>query len=235
MNKENLPKHIAIIMDGNRRWAREKNIDYRLGHKEGAKTLEKIVRHAQKIGIKYVTVYAFSTENWKRSEEEVSSLMLLLKNYLDTYSKKADTENTRINVIGDISVLSTGLQKSINKAIERTKENDGIIFNIALNYGSRDEIVHAIKNIANDVKEGKIEVSDTDENMITENLYTRGIPDPDLVIRTSGEIRLSNFLLWQVAYSEFLFLDKYWPDFSEKDLDESIEIYQKRNRKFGAK
>lgn len=235
MNKENLPKHIAIIMDGNRRWAREKNIDYRLGHKEGAKTLEKIVRHAQKIGIKYVTVYAFSTENWKRSEEEVSSLMLLLKNYLDTYSKKADTENTRINVIGDISVLSTGLQKSINKAIERTKENDGIIFNIALNYGSRDEIVHAIKNIANDVKEGKIEVSDIDENMITENLYTRGIPDPDLVIRTSGEIRLSNFLLWQVAYSEFLFLDKYWPDFSEKDLDESIEIYQKRNRKFGAK
>ena len=235
MNKENLPKHIAIIMDGNRRWAREKNIDYRLGHKEGAKTLEKIVRHAQKTGIKYVTVYAYSTENWKRSEEEVSSLMLLLKNYLDTYSKKADTENTRINVIGDISVLSTGLQKSINKAIERTKENDGIIFNIALNYGSRDEIVHAIKNIANDVKEGKIEVSDIDENMITENLYTRGIPDPDLVIRTSGEIRLSNFLLWQVAYSEFLFLDKYWPDFSEKDLDESIEIYQKRNRKFGAK
>ncbi len=235
MDKGNLPKHIAIIMDGNRRWAREKNIDYRLGHKEGAKTLEKIVRHAQKIGIKYVTVYAFSTENWKRSEEEVSSLMLLLKNYLDTYSKKADTENTRINVIGDISVLSTGLQKSINKAIERTKENDGIIFNIALNYGSRDEIVHAIKNIANGVKEGKIEVSDIDENMITENLYTKGIPDPDLVIRTSGEIRLSNFLLWQVAYSEFLFLDKYWPDFSEKDLEESIKIYQKRNRKFGAK
>ena len=235
MDKGNLPKHIAIIMDGNRRWAREKNIDYRLGHKEGAKTLEKIVRHAQKIGIKYVTVYAFSTENWKRSEEEVSSLMLLLKNYLDTYSKKADTENTRINVIGDISVLSTGLQKSINKAIERTKENDGIIFNIALNYGSRDEIVHAIKNIANGVKEGKIEVSDIDENMITENLYTKGIPDPDLVIRTSGEIRLSNFLLWQVAYSEFLFLEKYWPDFSEKDLEESIKIYQKRNRKFGAK
>ena len=235
MDKENLPKHIAIIMDGNRRWARENNIDYRLGHKEGAKTLEKIVRHAQKIGIKYVTVYAFSTENWKRSEEEVSSLMLLLKNYLDTYSKKADTENTRINVIGDISVLSTGLQKSIAKAIERTKENDGIIFNIALNYGSRDEIVHAVKNIANDVKEGKIEVSDIDENMITENLYTKGIPDPDLVIRTSGEIRLSNFLLWQVAYSEFLFLEKYWPDFSEKDLEESIEIYQKRNRKFGAK
>ena len=235
MDKGNLPKHIAIIMDGNRRWAREKNIDYRLGHKEGAKTLEKIVRHAQKIGIKYVTVYAFSTENWKRSEEEVSSLMLLLKNYLDTYSKKADTENTRINVIGDISVLSTGLQKSINKAIERTKENDGIIFNIALNYGSRDEIVHAIKNIANGVKEGKIEVSDIDENMITENLYTKGIPDPDLVIRTSGEIRLSNFLPWQSVYSEFVFVNKNWPDFTEEDLDLAIKEYQHRTRKFGGK
>lgn len=235
MNKENIPNHVAIIMDGNRRWAKEKGIDYRLGHKEGAKTLEKIVRYAKKVGIKYITVYAFSTENWKRSEEEVGALMFLLKTYLDDYGKRADSENIKVTVLGDITVLSDGLQKSIRKCEDRTKDNDGITFCIGINYGGRDELIHAIKNIANDVKNEKININDIDETIVANNLYTAGIPDPDLVIRTSGELRTSNFLPWQIVYSEFLFLDKYWPDFSEEDIDNAIVVYQKRNRKFGAK
>ena len=235
MEKTNIPNHIAIIMDGNRRWARERKIDYRLGHKEGAKTLEKIVRYSKKVGIKYITVYAFSTENWKRSEEEVGALMLLLKTYLDDYSKRADIENIKVKVLGDISALSEGLQKSIKKCEERTKDNDGILFCIGINYGGRDEIVHAVKNIAEDVKNNKLDVDDISEKLIDDYLYTAGIPDPDLVIRTSGELRTSNFLPWQIVYSEFLFLDKYWPDFSEEDIDLAIEEYQRRNRKFGAK
>lgn len=235
MDKANIPNHVAIIMDGNRRWAKEKGIDYRLGHKEGAKTLEKIVRYAKKVGIKYITVYAFSTENWKRSEEEVGALMLLLKNYLDDYGKRADTENIKVKVLGDISALSDGLQKSIRKCENRTKDNDGITFSIGINYGGRDELIHAIKSIANDVKEGNIKIEDINENLVSDNLYTAGIPDPDLVIRTSGELRMSNFLPWQIVYSEFLFLDKYWPDFSEEDIDNAIVVYQNRNRKFGAK
>ncbi|MCI8547047.1 MAG: isoprenyl transferase [Clostridia bacterium] len=235
MNKENIPNHVAIIMDGNRRWAKEKGIDYRLGHKEGAKTLEKIVRYAKKVGIKYITVYAFSTENWKRSEEEVGALMFLLKTYLDDYGKRADSENIKVKVLGDITVLSDGLQKSIRKCEDRTKDNDGITFCIGINYGGRDELIHAIKNIANDVKNEKININDIDETIVANNLYTAGIPDPDLVIRTSGELRTSNFLPWQIVYSEFLFLDKYWPDFSEEDIDNAIVVYQKRNRKFGAK
>ena len=235
MEKTNIPNHIAIIMDGNRRWARERKIDYRLGHKEGAKTLEKIVRYSKKVGIKYITVYAFSTENWKRSEEEVGALMLLLKTYLDDYSKRADSENIKVKVLGDISALSEGLQKSIKKCEERTKDNDGILFCIGINYGGRDEIVHAVKNIAEDVKNNKLDVDNISEKLIDDYLYTAGIPDPDLVIRTSGELRTSNFLPWQIVYSEFLFLDKYWPDFSEEDIDLAIEEYQRRNRKFGAK
>lgn len=235
MEKTNIPNHIAIIMDGNRRWARERKIDYRLGHKEGAKTLEKIVRYSKKVGIKYITVYAFSTENWKRSEEEVGALMLLLKTYLDDYSKRADSENIKVKVLGDISALSEGLQKSIKKCEERTKDNDGILFCIGINYGGRDEIVHAVKNIAEDVKNNKLDVDDISEKLIDDYLYTAGIPDPDLLIRTSGELRTSNFLPWQIVYSEFLFLDKYWPDFSEEDIDLAIEEYQRRNRKFGAK
>ena len=230
-----LPKHIAIIMDGNRRWARERNLDIRLGHKEGAKTLEKIVRDAKDLGIKHITVYAFSTENWKRSAEEVDALMLLLTTYLNDYGKRADTENIKINVLGDLTRLSNSLQKSIFNAMDRTKDNDGIVFNIALNYGGRDEIVHAVKNIALDVKNGEIDIEKIDEDLISNNLYTKGQPDPDLLIRTSGELRLSNFLPWQLVYTEFLFLDKYWPDFSKEDLEHAISIYQKRNRKFGAK
>ena len=235
MEKENMPKHIAIIMDGNRRWAKQKGLDPKLGHKEGAKTLEKIVRYANKIGLGYITVYAFSTENWKRTEDEVGALMLLLQNYLDDYSKRADTENIKVKVLGDISALPEGMQKSINKCMERTKNNTGVTFNIALNYGGRDEIVKAVKKISEQVKEGKIDIKDINEELISNNLYTAGEPDPDLLIRTSGELRTSNFLPWQIVYSEFVFVEKNWPDFAEKDLDEAIEIYQKRNRKFGAK
>lgn len=235
MENLGVPNHVAIIMDGNRRWAKEKGIDYRLGHREGAKTLEKIVRYAKKVGIKYITVYAFSTENWKRSEEEVGALMLLLKTYLDDYSKRADTENIKVKVLGNITELSSGLQKSLRKCEERTADNTGITFSICINYGGRDEIVNAVKKISQDVKEGKIRVEDIDEKLISNNLYTAGIPDPDLVIRTSNELRISNFLPWQIVYSEFLFLDKYWPDFSEDDIDMAIVEYQKRNRKFGAK
>ena len=226
INKEHMPKHIAIIMDGNRRWARARGKAASYGHKEGAKTLEKIVRYANKIGLGYITVYAFSTENWKRAEEEVSALMLLLQTYLDDYSKRADTENIRVKVLGDITALSEGMQKSILKCMDRTKNNTGVTFNIALNYGGRDEIIKAIKKIA--------KIEDIDEKVVSDNLYTKGMPDPDLLIRTSGELRLSNFLPWQLVYTEFLFVDKNWPEFTEQDLDEAIIEYEKRTRKFGA-
>ena len=233
-NKENMPKHIAIIMDGNRRWAKSKGRPASFGHKEGAKTLEKIVRYANKIGLKYITVYAFSTENWKRAEDEVSALMLLLQNYLDDYSKRADSENIKVKILGDITAFSQGMQKSIINCMERTKNNTGVNFCIALNYGGRNEIVGAVKKIAEEVKEGKIDINQIDEKIISDKLYTTDIPDPDLVIRTSGEIRLSNFLPWQSVYSELLFIEKNWPDFTEEDLDNAIIEYQKRTRKFGA-
>jgi undecaprenyl diphosphate synthase len=233
MNQENMPKHIAIIMDGNRRWAKEHGLDVKQGHKEGAKTLENIVRYANKIGLQYITVYAFSTENWKRTKEEVGALMLLLQNYLDDYSKRADTENIKVKVLGDITALSEGMQKSIQKCMERTKNNTGVTFNIALNYGGRDEIVKAVKSIAEKVQKNELQIEDITEETISNSLYTKGQPDPDLVIRTSGELRTSNFLPWQIVYSEFLFVQKNWPDFNEKDLDEAIEIYQNRNKRLG--
>ncbi|MCI8411350.1 MAG: isoprenyl transferase [Clostridia bacterium] len=234
VNKDYMPQHIAIIMDGNRRWAKAQGKPASFGHKEGAKTLEKIVRYANQIGLKYITVYAFSTENWKRAEEEVKALMLLLQNYLDEYSKRADTENIRVKILGDITALSEGMQKSINKCIERTKNNTGVTFNIALNYGGRDEILKGIKQIAKRVEQKELKIEDITEKTVSDSLYTKGQPDPDLLIRTSGELRLSNFLPWQLVYSEFLFIDKNWPDFNENDLDEAIIEYQKRTRKFGA-
>lgn len=233
MEQDNMPKHIAIIMDGNRRWAREKGLDIKQGHKQGAKTLENIVRYANEIGLEYITVYAFSTENWKRSKEEVGALMLLLQNYLDDYSKRADTENIRIKILGDISALSSGLQKNIIKCMERTKNNTGVTFNIALNYGGRDEILKATRKIAQMVKDNNLDVNNITEETISNSLYTAGQPDPDLLIRTSGELRLSNFLPWQIVYSEFLFIDKNWPDFSKEDLDKAIEIYKTRNKRVG--
>ncbi len=230
-----LPKHIAIIMDGNRRWARERGLNVSDGHKRGAETLENIARYCNNIGIKHLTVYAFSTENWKRAKEEVGALMNILRFYLDKFSKQADTENMRIKVLGDVTALDNGIQKSIASAIERTKNNTGLTFNIALNYGGRAEILKAIKDIAKDVKDGVINIDDISESTVDSKLYTVGQPDPDLLIRTSGEIRTSNFLPWQLVYSEFYFIQKYWPDFNETDIDEAIKVYQKRNRKFGGK
>ncbi len=233
-NKENMPTHIAIIMDGNRRWAKAKGLPAAFGHKKGAETLEKIVRYANKIGIKYITVYAFSTENWKRAEEEVKALMILFQNYIDKYSKIADSENIKVKFLGDFSAFSDKLQKGIQDCMENTKKNTGTTFNIAMNYGGRNEIVNAVKKIATKIKSSEISVEDISEQTISDNLYTKDIPDPDLLIRTSGEIRTSNFLPWQIVYSEFLFVEKNWPDFNEDDLDNAILIYQKRTRKFGA-
>lgn len=232
--ENNLPEHIAIIMDGNRRWAKEKNLEVKQGHYAGAENLEKIAQYANKIGIKYMTVYAFSTENWKRSENEVKALMMILKNYIEKLLERTSANNIKINILGDISRLETGLQNSINKIIDKTKNNTGLTLNIAFNYGGRAEILRATKQIAEEVHEGKLDLEKIDEKCIENHLYTNGQPDPDILIRTSGEIRISNFLLWQLAYTEFIFIDKYWPDFNENDIEESIHIFQKRHRKFGA-
>lgn len=235
MEEINLPKHIAIIMDGNRRWAKDRNIETRLGHKQGAETLKKIAKYANNIGIQHMTVYAFSTENWKRTKEEVGALMALLQIYVNDFLNDPDLENVRIRVLGDISKLDAGLQNSIKKAIARTENNTGLILNVAFNYGGRDEITKAVQHIATKVKNNELSIEDINEDTVSQELYTKGQPDPDLLIRTAGEQRTSNFLPWQLVYTEFLFIDKYWPDFSESDLDEAIEVFNKRNRKFGGK
>ncbi len=235
MEERILPKHIAIIMDGNRRWAKERNLEVWQGHKQGAETLKKIAKYANKVGIKYLTVYAFSTENWKRTKEEVGALMMLLQKYVADFLNDKELENIKINVLGDISKLDSSLQSSINKALERTKDYTGLTLNVAFNYGGRDEITKAVQKIATKIQNKEINIEDINEELISNNLYTAGQPDPDLLIRPGGEKRISNYLLWQLAYTEFLFLDKYWPDFSEQDLDEAIELFGKRNRKFGGK
>ena len=235
MEEKILPKHIAIIMDGNRRWAKEKGLDIKLGHKEGAENLKRIAKYANKIGIKYLTVYAFSTENWKRAKEEVGALMLLLQKYVEEFLTDKNLDNIKINIIGDISKLDVSLQKSIEKIVNKTKENTGLTLNIAFNYGGRDEIVKAVTKIAKKVKNNEILLENINEELVSNNLYTAGQPDPDLLIRPGGEQRISNYLLWQLAYTEFLFIPKYWPDFSEKDLDDAIETFTQRNRKFGGK
>lgn len=233
VNVENLPEHIAIIMDGNRRWAKENNLDTASGHKEGAENLKRIAKFANKIGIKYLTVYAFSTENWKRTKEEVGAIMKLLKFYILDFFKSYDN-NIKVRVIGRTDDLPKDIYSEIKKVEEKTKNNTGLVLNIAFNYGGRDEIVKATQKISEEVKKGNINVEDIDEKMVGDYLYTKGQPDPDIMIRTSGELRLSNFLLWQLAYTEFVFLNKYWPDFNEKDLDNAVEDFQKRHRNFGA-
>ena len=235
IDSNNLPKHIALIMDGNRRWAQVRGLETRDGHKAGADNLENIAKFCNKIGIEYLTVYAFSTENWKRSKEEISGLMAILRVYINSFLKEADKENIRLRILGDISNLSKGLQKSINKAIEITKDNTGLTLNIAFNYGGRPELIRAMKDIAMEVKENKIDIEDINEELISNHLYTAGQPDPDLLIRTSRELRTSNFLPWQLVYSEFYFPDKHWPEFGEEDLLEAIRVYQKRNRRFGGR
>lgn len=226
-------KHIAIIMDGNRRWAKSHNLDTKLCHKKGAEVLETISRYCNKIGLEYLTVYAFSTENWKRTKEEVGAIMLILQMYLDRFLKTADLDNIKLRILGDIDGVPEELRKKMIQMEERTKDNTGLNLNIAFNYGGRAEIVRATQRIAQDVLDGKMEIKDINEETISNNLYTCGQSDPDLVIRTSGELRMSNFLPWQITYSEFLFLDKYWPDFTSEDIDNAINEYNNRHRRIG--
>lgn len=233
IDKENMPKHIAIIMDGNRRWAKERGLERKLGHKAGADTLEELTYFANDIGLEYLTVYAFSTENWKRTEEEVGALMLLLKAYVDKFLKRANTNNIRIRILGDIERLDKDLKSSIEKIVEESSKNTGLTLNIAFNYGGRAEIVRAVKQISEKVEKHEMKIEDITEETISDNLYTAGQPEPDLLIRTSGELRLSGFLLWQLAYTEFLFMDKYWPDFSKEDLLDAIKTFQDRKRNLG--
>ena len=227
----NLPQHIGIIMDGNGRWAKKRGLPRSVGHSKGADALKKIVTECNRIGIKYITVYAFSTENWKRPKEEVDYLMGLLLDYLRDAENSLAGENVVIRAIGSRKELSEEIREQIVKTEKFTENNTGIVMNIALNYGSREELVHAIGEIVKDAEEGKI--GEITADTVSEHLYTKNQPDPDLIIRTSGEERLSNFMLWQAAYSEFYFTKRLWPDFSKKDLYEAIADYQRRGRRFG--
>ncbi len=228
-----IPQHIAIILDGNGRWAKSKGMPRNYGHTAGAKNVETVCRAAGELGVKYLTLYAFSTENWNRPDAEVEALMKLLKNYLKDCVKTADKNNMRVRIIGDSSRLDEKFQESIRNLEEKSRQNTGLNLTIAINYGSRDEIVRAVKKLAGEVAQGALLPEDVSEHRIAESLDTAGLPDPDLLIRTSGELRLSNFLLWQLAYSEFYFTDVPWPDFHKKELELAIEAYNKRDRRFG--
>lgn len=233
-NNLNVPKHVAIILDGNGRWAKLKKMPRNYGHVQGSKNVEKICEEAYRMGIKYLTVYAFSTENWARPQEEVDALMKLLQSYLGTSIKTSMKNNMKVRVIGDISKLPEDMIKSIRELEEASKDNTGLNFQVAINYGGRDEMLRAIKALARDVKAEKTKIDDIDEKMFEQYLDTSGIPEPDLLIRTSGEQRLSNFLLWQMAYTEFYFTEVLWPDFDKKELLKAVEYYSSRTRKFGA-
>ncbi len=228
-----IPQHIAIILDGNGRWAKKKGMPRNFGHAEGSKNVERICEEAYKLGVKYLTVYAFSTENWKRPQDEVNALMNLLRNYMKTCLKTAEKNHMCVRVIGDKTALDEDIQKRIAELEDATKNNDGLHFQIALNYGSRDEMIRAMKKLCADCKEGKVDTEKLEEGLFEQYLDTHGIPDPDLMIRTSGEQRLSNYLLWQLAYSEFYFTDVLWPDFTKEELVKAIEYYNSRDRRFG--
>lgn len=228
-----IPQHVAIILDGNGRWAKSKGMPRTYGHTMGAKNVEVICKAAHDLGISYLTMYAFSTENWNRPKEEVNALMKLLNSYLKNCIKTADKNHMRVRVLGDISRLDDAMQKQIRDLEEASKNNDGLNFQIALNYGSRDEMIRAMRKLVSDYDAGKIEISDISEKTFEHYLDTKDIPDPDLLIRTSGEQRLSNFLLWQLAYSEFYFTDVPWPDFSPEELKKAVESYGNRERRYG--
>lgn len=233
LNESALPVHIGIIMDGNGRWAKKRGLPRKAGHSAGAKTFRKITRYCSDIGIKYLTVYAFSTENWKRPEDEVRSLMKLFKSYLEEALEDFRDDSIVVKFIGDKAPFDEDLRNLMIENEESSKDRDGMVLNIAMNYGSRDEIVRAVKNICNDVQSGAFLPENIDEQLISDYLYTSGQPDPDLIIRPSGEYRISNFLLWQSAYTEFVIMNKLWPDFETSDLDEAIKIYSQRNRRYG--
>lgn len=230
-----IPKSIAIILDGNGRWAEKRNLPRAMGHKAGCETLEKTVENCVRLGVECLTVYAFSTENWKRSALEVGALMKLLRFYMVKLIDVANKNNVKAVMIGDESRFEPDIRKGIKKLIEATKNNTGMVFAFAINYGGRDEIKRAVENIADDVKSGKISKSDISEELISSYLDTKDLPDPDLLIRTSGELRVSNFLLWQIAYSEFYITDTLWPDFDKEELLKAIESYSHRQRRFGGR
>lgn len=228
-----IPNHIAIIMDGNGRWAKKRMMPRNYGHKQGSKIVEEICREAYNIGVKYVTVYAFSTENWTRPQSEIDTLMKLLRDFLSECLNKSKKNNMRVHVIGDITRLEQSLQETIVKLEEVSSSNTGLCFQVALNYGGQDEILRATRKIAQDVKDGKLSIEDINTEVYENYLDTKGIPAPDLLIRTSGEQRLSNFLLWQLAYTEFYFPDVLWPDFNKAELIKAIEFYNGRERRYG--
>ena len=233
LNMNNIPNHIAIIMDGNGRWAKERKLPRSMGHKAGVETIRRILKESTRLGVKNLTLYAFSTENWGRPKDEVSALMKLLVSYLRKELDECHKNGVRMNVFGDMSMLPEECQNALNDALETTKNNTKINLNFALNYGGRDEIIRAIKLISSDIKNNIIKEDEINSELIENYLYTKGIPDPDLIIRPSGEQRLSNFLLWQCAYSEFWYSDINWPDFKEEDLRLAIYDYQNRERRFG--
>lgn len=230
-----IPKSIAIILDGNGRWAERRNLPRAMGHKAGCETLEKTVEDCVRLGVECLTVYAFSTENWKRSALEVGALMKLLRFYMVKLIDVANRNNVKAVMIGDESKFEPDIRKGIKKLIEATKNNTGMVFAFAINYGGRDEIKRAVENIADDVESGKISKCDISEELISSYLDTKDLPDPDLLIRTSGELRVSNFLLWQIAYSEFYITDTLWPDFDKEELLKAIESYSHRQRRFGGR
>jgi len=233
MAENNVPQHVAIILDGNGRWAKKRMLPRNAGHAQGRKTVEQICEDAESLGIKYLTVYAFSTENWKRPQDEVAALMKLLDKYLKNCIERSNKNNMRVRVLGDISALDVSLQEKIVELEECSKNNTGLNFQVALNYGSRDEMIRAIRKCMAMCKDGTIEPEDVDEAYFGRLLDTDDIPEPDLLIRTSGEQRLSNFLLWQVAYSEFYFTDVLWPDFNKKELQKALDYYSTRDRRYG--
>ena len=230
-----IPRHIAIILDGNGRYAKAHNLPRKMGHKAGCETLEQIVEDCARLGVGYFTVYAFSTENWKRSEEEISALMSLFRFYLKKLVGVAMENNVKVVSIGDTSKFDEDIRHGLEDTINTTSKNTGMVFAIAINYGSRDEIRRATTKIAKDIKEGKLNPEDITEQMINDNLDTADMPDPDLLIRTAGEQRLSNFLLWQSAYTEFYYTDVFWPDFHKDELMKAIEAFNKRERRYGGR
>ncbi len=229
----NVPQHIAIILDGNGRWAKSKGMPRNYGHAQGSKNVERICEDAYKMGVKYLTVYAFSTENWSRPKGEIDALMKLLRNYMKTCLKTAEKNHMKVRVIGDKTKLDEDIRSRIEELEAATVNNDGLNFQIALNYGSRDEMIRAIRRLSKDCEEGRVRSQEISEELFESYLDTHGIPDPDLMIRTSGELRLSNYLLWQLAYTEFYFTDVLWPDFTKEELKKAIEYYNRRDRRFG--
>ncbi|PKR78653.1 isoprenyl transferase [Halalkalibacillus sediminis] len=233
LDRNNIPQHIAIIMDGNGRWAKKRGLPRIAGHREGMKTIKRVVERAVELEVGALTLYAFSTENWKRPENEVEFIMKLPSQFLDTYLPDLIENNVRVTTIGNFDSLPELTREAVQYSIDQTKDNTGLQLNFALNYGSRHEIIDAMKGIYEDIQEEKLSVKDINEKTVSDRLYTSGMPDPELLIRTSGEKRLSNYLLWQLAYSEFYFTDKFWPDFDREALDEAILEYQNRGRRFG--